>query len=876
MDLLSILSSRTRTRLYQLALGACLISPLTIGTLTGQTTTGGQTSPYGPTSAPPPNGQSTYDSYCSQPSSVGDPNCTNLRPSYSPTTGQGETDISGPRPQDRSQPQNQERNSNQDRTLRGPLQTPPPPPPTEFQRIVAESSGRTLPIFGATLFNAVPSTFAPVDNIPVTPDYVIGPGDEIRLQIWGQVNQRGTFVVDRTGSISLPSVGTIQVAGLQFAQLSDFLKSQLGRVYRNFDLNVNLGQLRSIQVFVVGQARQPGSYTIGSLSTLLNALFASGGPLPQGSLRNIQVKRGGETITHFDLYDLLLHGDKSKDVRLASGDVIYIPDVGPQVAVVGSVTTPAIYELRGENSFSQVISLAGGLTSVASKSRVWVERIGKHADRSMLDFDPSATDTPPVQNGDIVTVNSILGRFENAVTLRGNVANPGRYTWHPGMRISDLIPDREALITRNYYRRRNQLGLGASDYTATKPEGLLNQQSTQPGDSTPARGPINASSDSTPARGSINASSDATTNGANTNPPRTSMNASGGGTSVGTAGTAGNNSFNATNDVVLSAPDIDWAYAVIERQNASDLSTSLVPFNLGKAVLDKDPAQNLQLLAGDVVTIFSKADIRVPSAQQTKFVRLEGEFIASGVYTVLPGETLRQLIARAGGLTPDADLFASEYTRDTVRRLQRQRLLDYADQLESQITAANSASASSALTERDAAAATASATTGRLVVARLRQAQPTGRIVLPVKPASAGVASLPDIELQDGDRFVVPKTPSTVSVTGQVYNANAFLYQKGKRVRDYLQLAGGPDRIADRKRAFVLRADGSVLSRQNSALGHRMLFADNDFEHIVLYPGDTIVFPPVIQKGALLRTLSDVSTIIGGFGLGAAAINVLR
>src|SRR6185437_2038531 len=183
--------------------------------------------------------------------------------------------------------------------------------------MVAATTGRTLPIFGASIFsNALPSTFSPVSDVPVTPDYVIGPGDQLRLQIWGQVNLRGTFVVDRTGSVALPGAGTIHVAGVRFDHLTDFLRSQLARVYRNFDLNVNLGQLRSIQVFVVGQARKPGNYTIGSLSTLLNALFASGGPLPQGSLRDIQVKRNGETVTHFDLYELLLRGDKSKDVRL--------------------------------------------------------------------------------------------------------------------------------------------------------------------------------------------------------------------------------------------------------------------------------------------------------------------------------------------------------------------------------------------------------------------------------------------------------------------------------------------------------------------------------------------------------------------------------
>ena len=328
--------------------------------------------------------------------------------------------------------------------------------------------------------------------------------------------------------------------------------------------------------------------------------------------------------------------------------------------------------------------------------------------------------------------------------------------------------------------------------------------------------------------------------------------------------------------MVLSAPEIDWEYAVVERQSTTDLTTSLLPFNLGKAVVDKDPSQNLELLAGDIVTIFSKADIRVPSAQQTKFVKLEGEFAAAGVYTVKPGETLRQLLTRAGGLTPDAYLFASEFTRDTVRRLQRQRIMEYADALESQINANTSASAASALTDRDANAVTASAATARSVVARLRQAQPSGRIVLPLKPDSMGIAAVPDIELQNGDRFVVPRMPSTVSVQGQVYNSNAFLFMEGKRVKDYMRLAGGPDRVADKKREFILRADGSVVSYQYASSPHPMLFTSSGFEDVVLYPGDTIVVPPVIQKTAYLRTFSDISTILAGFGITAAAINNLK
>jgi len=726
----------------------------------------------------------------------------------------------------------------QDRTQRRAAPSSAAPPLTEFQQIVADSTGRTLPIFGANLFDSTPSTIAPVDNIPVTPDYVIGPGDELRLQIWGQVNRRGSFVVDRTGSISLPEVGTIHVAGLQFSQLTDFLKAQLGRIYRNFDLNINLGQLRSIQVFVVGQARQPGSYTIGSLSTLLNALFASGGPLPQGSLRDIQVKRGSETIMHFDLYDLLLHGDKSKDVRLEPGDVIFIPDAGPQVAVVGSVTTPAIYELRGEKSFNQVIALAGGQTNVAAGSRVRVERIDKHTERSVIDVDLSSGDSVPVQDGDMIFVTSILDRFKDAVTLRGNVANPGRYPWRQGMRISDLIPSREALVTRNYYRRQNQLGQNNMDYNGPLPEGSLGIQS----------GPV---ADAAAARATIGTS--------------------GGGNAAGAALTAGNSTFGARTDVILSAPDIDWDYAVIERQSAADLTTSLLSFNLGKVVLDKDQPQNLELLPGDVVTIFSKADIRVPTSRQTKFVKLEGEFVASGVYSVLPGETLRLLLTRVGGLTPDADLFASEFTRDSVRRLQRQRLLEYADSLEAEITARTSASATTALTDRDAAAAQSSAAEARTALARLRQAQPTGRIVLQFKPDSKGIAAVPDLELEDGDRFIVPKVPSSVTVEGQVYSANAFVYQAGKRVKDYLRLAGGPDRTADLKREFILRADGSVLSHQYTS--SRQF---GEFDRLPMLPGDTIVVPPKIEKGAIMRDLVNISSILQGFGLGAAAIEVLK
>jgi len=745
-------------------------------------------------------------------------------PSAAPATGQGEGNLATQRPSDQTQ-----RNS-------APLAVAPAPL-TEFQQIVAESTGRTLPIFGAGLFNSVPSTFAPVDNIPVTPDYVIGPGDELRIQIWGQVNQQGAYYVDRTGSIALPEVGTVHVAGVQFSQLRDFLMSQLGRIYRNFDLNVNLGQLRSIQVFVVGQARKPGSYTIGSLSTLLNALFASGGPLPQGSLRDIQVKRGGETITHFDLYDLLLHGDKTKDVRLESGDVIFIPEVGPQVAVLGSVTTPAIYELRGEKSFSQMIALAGGLTNVAADSRLRVERIYNHTERNMIDVDLASGDSTPVQNGDIVNVSSIIDRFKDAVTLRGNVANPGRYVWHQGMRISDLIPNREALITRNYYLRQNQLGQSNRDYTGA--EGSLGIQSGAVGGAAVRR--------------------EAAASGV------------AGNSSVGSVLTVGNSNFGASTDVILSAPDIDWNYAVIERQNASDLTTSLLAFNLGKAVLDKDPSQDLELLSGDVVTIFSQADIRAPSAQQTKFVKLEGEFVGAGVYSALPGETFRHLVERAGGLTPNAYLYGSEYTRESTRVTQQARIDEYVQRLSMQIQRSNMAMAASPVSSaQDLASGAAAQSNERDILASLRQIRATGRIVLRFTPDSSGTNNLPDISMEDGDRFIVPAVPATVNVVGSVYDQNSFLYAKGQKAGAYLQLAGGPNRDADRKHEFLIRADGEVVSHD---LGRGLW--NNKFDNLHVYPGDTIMVPEKNLKPSSMRSVIEWSQIISSMGMGFALMGVL-
>jgi protein involved in polysaccharide export with SLBB domain len=831
-------------------------------------------------------------------------------------------------------------NPNGDQTQQqqqGQLNVPPPrlplDSPTEFQQMVANSIGRQLPIYGVNLFRNPPSTFAPLNAVPVTPDYVIGPGDELLIQVWGQVTLNSRYTVDRSGSIYIPQVGTVHVAGLSFAQMHDFLRAQMARVFRNFDLNVNMGQLRSIQVFVVGQARRPGSYTISSLSTLINALFATGGPTPQGSLRHIQLKRAGNVVVDFDLYDLLLRGDKSKDEQLLPGDVIYIPPVGPQVAVAGSVNVPAIYELKSANSTTvgDILELAAGLTNVASKETVRLERVDERRMRSITEVALDAQGRATVlHDGDLLELVAVPGQYKDAITLRGNVANPGRYTWKAGMRIRDLLPDKDALITRDYWLKRGQLGQPVLTYIPTclptTPFGIpgliygipLGEEGQNPnwrysstrnpnliGLAFGSEGGASDGTDNGPTDGGLDCTkvpeSETAASGINdrytppTQTPQTTNSAgaqnlsnngfftnnvqqnnsgqnqlSATSTSVGSTFVANSSAgqFKPRNDVKLSEPDIDWGYAVIERQSKENLTTSLLPFNLGKLVLEGDASQNLELLPGDVVTVFSKADIRVPQAQQTRYVRLEGEVVSSGVYSVLPGETLRHLVQRAGGLSTDAYLYGSEFTRESTRRVQQQRLNEYIDQITLQVS--TNATSNRGLTPQDSAAMAAAQQQNQNVINSLRQVRATGRIVLEMLVDAKDLSQLPDLPLEDGDRFIVPRVPSTVSVDGAVYNQNSFVYDPSRRVGSYIRLAGGANRDADKNRAYVIRASGSVLSKQYSSS-----LRGSSFESLHIYPGDTVVIPLNLTKGNTLRTVVSVAQIVGQLGIAIAAGNTV-
>lgn len=295
--------------------------------------------------------------------------------------------------------------------------------------------------FGYDFFNQPPSTFAPVDNVPVGPDYVIGPGDEIRINVWGMVELHLSVVVDRNGNITLPRIGTLGVAGLTFKELKELLYKEFSKYYTGFEMNVSMGSLRTIRVYVVGNANRPGAYTVSSLSTLVNALFEAGGPSKKGTMRDIQVKRNGKTLVHFDMYDLLLKGDKTKDIRLMPGDVIFIPPVGPLVGIAGMVKNPAIYELKGETRLLDLIEMAGGLTSMAFKGRVQVQRIENHQYITIFEGDllDISKNNLILKDGDLVKIFPVVEE-KNTIVITGAIANPGEYGITPGVTtVKDVI-----------------------------------------------------------------------------------------------------------------------------------------------------------------------------------------------------------------------------------------------------------------------------------------------------------------------------------------------------------------------------------------------------------------------------------------------------
>lgn len=719
-----------------------------------------------------------------------------------------------------------------------------PIPPNDFQKFVLDSTGQFLPLYGATFFSQAGSNYQPLANTPVSPDYTLGPGDEVLIRGWGSVDVDVKAVIDRNGLIHIPRVGAVSLSGVKSSQAEGVIHAAVGRYYRDFQLSVTLGQLRGITVYVVGQARKPGAYTLASTSTLVSALFASGGPGANGGLRHVQVKRADRIVAELDLYAFLSKGDKSADIKLQDGDTIVIPAALGYVALSGKVNTPGVYELAGKknDSIDSMLALAGGLPVVADPKRAYLERVdpARKPSRSVESFALDGEGLKrSLKNGDLLTVQSLTAEFGNAITLRGNVDQPVRLPWKPGMKVRDLIPSKAFLMSRASVRRQNEVLFTEDEKRRIDRSRQQDAQSALTADGR-ALGAVSASPIQIDGDREVRDS----------------------------AATLAQRIGNLVDEVNLD-------YAVVERVDSNDVSVKLVPFNLGKALQDSASPENLLLQSGDIVTVFSVNDVRVPQAKRQVFVRVEGEVQRPGIYQMKPGDSLPQLVEMAGGLTPDAYLFGSSFYREEVRKTQAENLERLVRRLEAQSqTKLSSSAASLSNVSGDAVAqlrVQAEAQAQKQALDRLRNLKPTGRIMLGLADDQATAEALPVLKLENQDRLVVPAKPDFVHVLGSVNTESSLIWQPGRTVQNYLDLAGLTSG-ADKDELFIIRADGSVLSD-----------ADHWFNRITsakVLAGDLIVLPEKTDHesgwSVFTRNAKDITQIIYQFSLGAAAIKTLR
>jgi protein involved in polysaccharide export with SLBB domain len=677
----------------------------------------------------------------------------------------------------------------------------PPLVPTQFQEFVKEATGKSLSLYGYNLFEG--HKFSSLADVPVPTNYVVGPGDEIDLKVWGMTDNMSRIPVDRNGQISIPKVGTITIAGTRADQLELVLRSHFAKVFKNFEISANVGRLRSMQIFVVGQARKPGAYMVSSLSTLMGALFESGGPASTGTLRNIQLVRAGQLVSTLDLYSFIHTGDTSKDSRLLPGDVIVIPPAGARVAIHGATDKPAIYEfLLPEETLDQLLKYGGGQTTLSTPHKVQLERVDAQQIKGQRIVQSIAMDSAglatKLKNNDIVTLFKISPEFANAVTLRGNVASPLRYPFKPGMRVSDLIPEMEALIQADYYVRKNKFvqfetGLNVS---AERINGELRSL----------------------------------------------------------------------------LEEINWDYATIERTDSKQVKTVLIPFNLQKAVHQRDETQNLQLEPGDVITIFGVKDLPVPVEKRTNFVRVMGEVKVPGIYQISGQESLESLIKKAGGLTHNAYLFGTVFTRESAKQQQQENFNKAFRLMQSSITS-QTANLQQNSTDADKLQLFQMQSMQKTMLEKLQTLKVSGRVSLDI---DAEHPTLPIMWVEDGDIINVPIKPSFVGVYGAVLTESSLLHRPSYSVGDYLDKAG-LTREADLDEVMIIRADGSV---EAPTKGFRKSLFASSITSKKLQAGDTIFVPEVVDKRGnyfqIMQGVKDWTQILFQMGMGAVAVKTLR
>jgi len=728
--------------------------------------------------------------------------------------------------------------------------------------------------FGYDLFAGSPTTFAPVTEIPIPNNYTLGPGDVLRVQLWGKENQQLELPISRDGTISFPQSGPQVVAGLSFDEARQQIKKRVSEQYIGVQASVTLGELRSMRVFVLGEARNAGSYTVSSLSTITNALYVSGGIQRTGSLRRIQHKRDGELIGELDLYDLLLKGDTSDDNRLQPGDVIFIPSVGDRVGIDGEVYRPALYELKNRTSLQELVKLAGGLTPQAYPQLIRIERNNDDFLRIIAEADLTTAkgEQARVRPGDRIEVASISDITGQYVEIKGAATRTGKFAWVPGMRISsiiknldsDLMPvadERYAAIVRTDPRTDEVSVLNVRLREAVQNRGTGKDLLLQEEDN------LLIFSDA----GKVNGGEEGRnfTRQQLFGPVLTRLKAQAKpGAPQQTIRVTGPVRYPGEYPLPASEDIEDAIYVAGGLEDSASLYTAeLARFDVdrngtGKITIKKlnlqavmDGTQTVRLQSRDRLLIKS-----IPEFAQSKTIELNGEVRYPGQYTVRSDETLRDVIKRAGGLTDNAFPEGAVFTREKLRQLEAQRLQEAEERLQGDLLGVQ-------LKGNDIGGESAERTQQvEDLLDDVQSARPVGRMVINLADVVESDAYQP-IRLQDGDRLTVPITPQSVSVFGEVQFPTSHLHTKGLTVDDYLERSGGPTRQADESRVYVVKADGSVMLPEESRW-----FGGRSQQ---LSVGDTIIVPIDVDRLNQLELWTNVSQIVYQIALGAAAVGSL-
>lgn len=724
--------------------------------------------------------------------------------------------------------------------------------------------------FGYGVFQGPVSTFAPVANVPVAPDYIVGPGDSFTVTLWGRVNAQYNVTINRNGEIILPEIGVLSVSGMTLAALEDYLQDQFSRKHTDFKMAVTMGRLRTIKVFIVGEAGIPGSYTLSSLSTIINSLFAAGGPSKSGSLRNVRLLRNAHEPVAIDLYDFLLGGDKNADVRLQDGDTVFIPLIGPVVGVSGNVKRPAIYEMSEPLTLDQTLQLAGGITYVGWLQRVQVERVENHTRRIVADFDISedselsdrqgGIDTL-LQDGDLVKVFSVTPFEQNVVYLQGHVARAGKYELKPNMKLSDIINSHKSLLPQANLEYAEIERLVPPDFhpivTPFNVGKLLEGDKSQDVE-------LMQFDTIRVYRWDQKGKKSVSITGMVYRPGEyrfiAGMRLS---ELLDAAGGPQKNAY--LKDAELTRLHI----------TQDGMRTEKINIDIHKA-LDNDPKHDILLQDYDHLIVRT-----IPELEFGRTANISGQVRFPGTYPVRRDETLSSLISRAGGFTERAYLRGAVFTRESAKQVQRDRMDRLIREIEETVLASTDRAISGPLDEETVRARQLALDAKKELLHKLRAAKIDGRVVIKLAPLEQFGGSRYDIRLEAGDKLIVPDIPGVVNIVGEVFNPTAILYQKGSTAGYYLQKVGGPTKEADKKQISIIKADGSVVSMLQKDPGkvywdgesHQWNFGG--FMNIRLNPGDTIIVPRKMDKFFWLKTTKDMTQILFQAALAAGVVLAL-